>query len=609
MTGLTEHIRVKPPGIIGNYLRRMIVILAAVILLLIINYNILFDVFQTNILLNLAIGGAFSLGTYLCFRNIYRLRGDFKALRDIDHFLFESLDMEGLRAYQEKTFLTSELLYSLQKNLNKYESSGEAVNRILPSVARSLFNIVNNGLSERRSIMSYFSNLLLYLGLLGTFIGLFSTVSSINSLIGYLASGLSGDEDLTKMLVILIQSLEEPLDGMGVAFGTSLAGLSSSVILGALAMNVNKAGTVFGNNYSNWLFEFAISASEELRESQANSDPLAGGHSSGNGNNGAVVNVDLGSLKHALRQLVDISGNQLSRTEAIATSLADQFDAMHETLRQQNSIHIMQQLVDISGTQLTRMDAIATTQGEQLDAINENLSDQNVKHILQQLLDVAGSQLARTEAIASSQSNQLEAIQDTLRQQKVESYLMALQSQLERMSATSEKAADSLDEQSTLLGQQLSESQQEHKQCEEHRTLSISQKSDDLRLQALLQSQSAEGNQTLQSILQQVEGMPEMMGSDVKEQMKVVAEELELSLLKRITRFIKRYVRHVSWLVRKDQSRKLDKLEKRLQDNETQIKQEMEVQLEESHNRNNAITVKVFRALHHIYQLLVRKQK
>ncbi|WP_157673531.1 hypothetical protein [Endozoicomonas ascidiicola] len=609
MTGLTEYIRVKPPGIIGNYLRRMIVILVAVILLLMINYSILFDVFQTNILLNLAIGGAFSLGTYLCFRNIYRLRADFKALRDIDHFLFESLDMEGLRAYQEKTYLTSELLYSLQKNLNKYESSGEAVNRILPSVARSLFNIVNNGLSERRSIMSYFSNLLLYLGLLGTFIGLFSTVSSINSLIGYLASGLSGDEDLTKMLVILIQSLEEPLDGMGVAFGTSLAGLCSSVILGALAMNVNKAGTVFGNNYSNWLFEFAISASEELKERQANGDPLGGGYSSGNGNNGAVVNVDLDSLKHALRQLVDISGNQLSRTEAIATSLADQFDAMHETLRQQNSKHIMQQLVDISGTQLTRMDAIATTQGEQLDAINENLSEQNVKHILQQLLDVAGSQLARTEAIANSQSNQLEAIQDTLRQQKVESYLMALQSQLERMSATSEKAANSLDEQSTLLGQQLVESQQEHEKCEAHRTLSTSQKSDDLRLQALLQSQSAEGNQTLQSILKQVEGMPEMMGSDVKEQMKAVAEELELSLLKRITRFIKRYVRHVSRLVQKDQSRKMDKLEKRLQDNETQIKQEMEVQLEESYNRNNALTVKVFRALHRIHRLLVRKQK
>ena len=508
MTGLTEHIRVKPPGTINNYIRRMVVVLSAVILLLVLNYDILLNVIQTNLLLNLAIGTAFLTGTFLCFRNVYRLKADFRALRDIDHCLFESRDMNALRRYAHKTYLTSELLYSLQKNLGN-EEGGAGVTRVLPSVARSLFNIVNNGLTERRSMMSYFSNLLLYLGLLGTFIGLFSTVSSINGLIGYLAAGLSGEEDLTQMLVVLIKHLEEPLDGMGVAFGTSLAGLCSSVVLGALAMNVNKAGTIFGNSYSNWLFEFAISASEELRQSRINGDPLAG--ASAGVVQGSGVTGDLNELQASFNQLIAVAKEQLNRSEATAAEHGKQLGAIYQLLNNQSLSHDM-------------------------SALNRHM-----------------------------------------------------------------------EEQKGLLNQQLKDNEKAFAQAESYHTTASAQRTESLQHQQSLQQQSQEANKTLQAILDQIEQMPESLSASVGEEIKESIDELEYSILQRLMHFVKRYIRHLSRLVRKDSQTKMNKLDQRIKDSETHIRQDMEVQLEEAQNRHGRLTLRVFRALHRLHQLFMRK--
>ena len=69
-------------------------------------------------------------------------------------------------------------------------------------------------------------------------------------------------------LVTLIKGLEGPLGGMGTAFGSSLMGLSSSLVLGILALNLNKASSYFTGAMENWLAQHTV-------ENQPGSQPAA----------------------------------------------------------------------------------------------------------------------------------------------------------------------------------------------------------------------------------------------------------------------------------------------------------------------------------------------
>lgn len=84
---------------------------------------------------------------------------------------------------------------------------------------------------DSRDLTRYFMNVLILLGLLGTFWGLLQTVAGISSVIG----GLNlGGGDVTAVFDQFKESLQRPLSGMGVSFSASLFGLASSLIIGFL---------------------------------------------------------------------------------------------------------------------------------------------------------------------------------------------------------------------------------------------------------------------------------------------------------------------------------------------------------------------------------------
>lgn len=119
-----------------------------------------------------------------------------------------------------------------------------------PTAARSVLDGIAARLDESREISRYFTGLLVFLGLLGTFWGLQQTVSSISDVIRTLS--LAGD-DLATAFDGLKRGLEAPLGGMGTAFSSSLFGLAGSLVVGFLDLQAGQAQNTFYTDLEDWL--------------------------------------------------------------------------------------------------------------------------------------------------------------------------------------------------------------------------------------------------------------------------------------------------------------------------------------------------------------------
>ncbi|MEZ5758776.1 MAG: hypothetical protein R3D86_11200 [Emcibacteraceae bacterium] len=115
---------------------------------------------------------------------------------------------------------------------------------------RTLLDGIAARMDEGREITRYNIALLIFLGLLGTFWGLLTTIGSIGDTIDSLRVG-SGDVGL--MFEDLKAGLAAPLGGMGTAFSSSLFGLAGSVILGFIDLQTGQAQGRFFNHLEDWL--------------------------------------------------------------------------------------------------------------------------------------------------------------------------------------------------------------------------------------------------------------------------------------------------------------------------------------------------------------------
>lgn len=115
---------------------------------------------------------------------------------------------------------------------------------------RTILASIENRLEDIREINRYFIGLLIFLGLLGTFWGLSKTIFAITNVIG----GIDiSSTDVKESMNSLKQGLAMPLKGMGTAFSCSLFGLSGSLILGFLDLQIGRAISSFFKNLENKL--------------------------------------------------------------------------------------------------------------------------------------------------------------------------------------------------------------------------------------------------------------------------------------------------------------------------------------------------------------------
>ena len=97
-------------------------------------------------------------------------------------------------------------------------------------------------LSSIRETSRYLVGLLVFLGLLGTFWGLLLTIGSVGNVIGGL--GID-DTNVAGFFNSLKEGLNAPLQGMSVAFSSSLLGLAGSLILGFVDLQLGQAQSKF----------------------------------------------------------------------------------------------------------------------------------------------------------------------------------------------------------------------------------------------------------------------------------------------------------------------------------------------------------------------------
>ncbi|MFZ3033511.1 MAG: flagellar motor protein MotA [Parvibaculum sp.] len=217
------------------YLMRMFIFLVMVGLLLTVLSPKLKTAFYTNPGLNGLIIFVLVLGILYGFRQVFALGPEVKWVNQ-----FRRAD-PGL-AQTKAPLLLAPMATMLGDRRGKMQLNALSM--------RSILDSLGSRLDEQRETSRYMIGLLIFLGLLGTFWGLLTTVTSVSQTI----HGLSVEStDPTVVFQNLKAGLEGPLGGMGTSFSSSLFGLSGSLILGFLDLQAGQAQNRFYNELEEWL--------------------------------------------------------------------------------------------------------------------------------------------------------------------------------------------------------------------------------------------------------------------------------------------------------------------------------------------------------------------
>ncbi|MEL6998329.1 MAG: biopolymer transporter ExbB, partial [Pseudomonadota bacterium] len=177
-------------------------------------------IFFANVYLNAFIGFVFVVGVLATFWQIAQIISAVRWLRNLQS------GFHGHEFVQPPSLVTSMSMIQREGRLRK---------RLATSATRSILDSISERLEESRDITRYISNLLIFLGLLGTFWGLSLTVPAVVDTIKSLAPQ-DGDTSDVSIFDNLMSGLESQLGGMGTAFASSLVGLAGSLVVGLLEL-------------------------------------------------------------------------------------------------------------------------------------------------------------------------------------------------------------------------------------------------------------------------------------------------------------------------------------------------------------------------------------
>ena len=151
--------------------------------------------------------------------------------------------------------------------------------RISIETMNTLVHKISQTIDDEKSLLGYMSGLLVFMGLIGTFIGLLHMVGSMGGIIGTLASS-TGDSAGPDAFQKLLGALQEPLKGMAAGFAASLSGLFSSLVVGLLARMAGQAAGVLKGEFEAWLAGIVSIGDEENSDRNAPDRSKAPGASS-----------------------------------------------------------------------------------------------------------------------------------------------------------------------------------------------------------------------------------------------------------------------------------------------------------------------------------------
>ena len=381
-----------------SQLGRMTFVLFLMISLGVWQLDFVISAVESNVFLNLTIFGTFIFGAFLMYRDVLKLENEiyaFEALKEEFEDTRNVADKEAndplwryyrcndLATIYKKPTILGHAHQLISEQIARHKSLS-----ISPSTMSTLVDGVDGRLADQKSLQQYVTGILVFLGLIGTFVGLMATLASVGDILGALdlTSG-----DAMAVVAKLMDNLQKPLKGMATGFSSSLFGLVTSLTLGVMGRFAAKASNDLRTNFEEWLAgvaqidENAHSADEELEAVSNGTNGVSARqlqllykvarHTMAN--NGRVRN-QMETLTSAVQSMVDQQQKDQRNSDAMLTSLssmAQQQASMVQVL--DRSSRAMQSRYDLKDLMAHMEDRLADRQERmrnRIDAVNQNLN-------------------------------------------------------------------------------------------------------------------------------------------------------------------------------------------------------------------------------------------
>ncbi len=365
-----SFIKYIPVSILAN--------LFAVFLLIVIGFGTLSSAFQTNVPLNGLIISIMAIGVGMSIAANLRLwsTGLFLSRLEALSLQFRIRDSE-IEAIQADLKRKAPILdcKNFQNLLDNLQNTGSL--NVNDTDARMIKSKVGARMGRGRGKVTFLSGLLVMLGLLGTFLGLLATIDAV----GLAMAGMADiSVDSADGMSGFISDLAAPLQGMGLAFSSSLFGLSGSLLVGTIQYFSTGAQDTFIENFSRWLDE-QIPGMNQARKAagqKPNSAPVDDAELK------AWIVGFIQTSQNAQRELADVVDAILISADASWRSIENTENVLKQQGELVGSLTNLSSGVDSMIDHQKRLDSVLTTEfatslienqkaiGDHMSGINEH---------------------------------------------------------------------------------------------------------------------------------------------------------------------------------------------------------------------------------------------
>jgi hypothetical protein len=209
--------------------------------LLLLGAAVYFDAIRKTIVsnphpqINYAIFGIILVGGVLIIRSVFRLMHEAKALSEFSAAVRDGTDLSTLQGMAIN--YDGDIAYVLRMIA---ASGGRSITHQEQAAIEHELEKASSRLYGRNALPQFLTGLLVGMGLLGTFIGLLSTLNDISALIGSFADIDMGKANPIDVFRNMIERMKAPMQSMGIAFSASLFGLLGSIILGMMMVGIRR---------------------------------------------------------------------------------------------------------------------------------------------------------------------------------------------------------------------------------------------------------------------------------------------------------------------------------------------------------------------------------
>jgi len=217
----------------GRYLLRSVIFLLVLVVLGFLVRGPLVQGFYANPMLNGTIIGILVFGIAYTFRSLIQVLLDSRAASRATQLADEVHQGKRPLKHVNEVLLGTrasglgEFLQTVHRILRHGETSAT-----LPYL---LDSVATRG-EDRRALVRYLTGALVLLGLIGTFYGLLVTIGGVREVLNNLSA--EPGTDTLELLTGLRERLSGPIEGMGIAFSSSLFGLLGSLVLAFLELQL-----------------------------------------------------------------------------------------------------------------------------------------------------------------------------------------------------------------------------------------------------------------------------------------------------------------------------------------------------------------------------------